>query len=168
MGTDHLFHLVEVELYYSVSSRKSTCSFSEKVLVIITVGVMYLLVDTIAKLRELPDIASRKPHLPLPSITVDIVLGDAIIRVHSSLVWLFQHEWERTIRSILLVCFKEAKQLCQLLTYYSPYTFGCVTSERVQPQILALLLLVSQPSMGTRNPAALGRLNPPRLHSHPG
>lgn len=68
-----------------------------------TEGIMYFIVNTHTIFGKLPETASRKPHLPFPSIPVYVVLGDAIIRVHPSVVALFQHKWQWTIQNILLV-----------------------------------------------------------------
>lgn len=64
---------------------------------------MNFIINTVAKLCKLPGTPRIKPHLPLPPIPVDIVLGDAVISINASMVGLFQDEWERAVHVALFM-----------------------------------------------------------------
>jgi hypothetical protein len=111
-------------------------------------GISMLIINTHASLYKLPSASKREPHLALPSIPVDVMLGNAVIGVHASLVGLFQFDWKRAVWGIFMGRFQEAQEPRHLVICQGPHTSCGVLLAGMQPHIVALfsppMSLVSQ------------------------
>lgn len=82
----------ELYQFSNISHQKIIITLSEKILVIIAIGVLYLLINIHTILNKLPGTLFIKPRFPLSLIPINIILKDIIIQVYPSLINLFQHK----------------------------------------------------------------------------